>query len=48
MLMYFINRAGKGLSPGRRAELEKARRILSERIHRRRSQEPRRKQSGYC
>jgi hypothetical protein len=33
MLMYFINRAGQGLSPGR-AALEKARRILSERTHR--------------
>lgn len=34
MLTYFINRAGKGLSPARRAELEKAKRLLSERIHR--------------
>jgi len=34
MLTYFINRAGKGLSPTRRAELEKAKRLLSERIHR--------------
>jgi len=34
MLTYFINRAGKGLSTTRRAELEKAKRLLSERIHR--------------
>jgi len=34
MLIYFINRAGKGLSAERRAELEKAKRLLSERIHR--------------
>ena len=33
MLTYFINRAGKGLSAARRAELEKAKRLLSERIH---------------
>ncbi len=30
--MYFINRAGKGLSKDRRAELEKAKKILSDRI----------------
>jgi tRNA(adenine34) deaminase len=29
MLNYFINRAGKGLSPDRHAELEKAKGILS-------------------
>jgi len=34
MLTYFINRAGKGLSAARRTELEKAKRLLSERIHR--------------
>jgi tRNA(adenine34) deaminase len=33
MLTYFINRAGRGLSPTRRAELEKAKAILSQRIH---------------
>jgi len=32
MLTYFINRAGRGLSAGRRAELEKAKRLLSKRI----------------
>src|SRR6202008_5196133 len=31
MLTYFINRAGKGLSASRRAELEKAKRLLSDR-----------------
>jgi hypothetical protein len=33
MLTYFINRGGKGLSPSRRAELERAKRLLSERLH---------------
>jgi tRNA(adenine34) deaminase len=32
MLTYFINRAGKGLSSRRRAELEKAKALLSKRI----------------
>jgi tRNA(adenine34) deaminase len=32
MLTYFINRAGKGLSRTRRAELEKAKRLLSQRV----------------
>lgn len=35
MLTYFINRAGKGLSKERKAELEKAKALLSARIHRR-------------
>src|SRR5579872_674633 len=34
MLTYFINRAGKGLSASRRAELEKAKKLLSRRIER--------------
>jgi len=34
MLTYFINRAGRGLSGKRRAELEKAKSLLSKRIHR--------------
>jgi hypothetical protein len=34
MLTYFINRAGKGLSESRRAELEKAKVLLSNRVHR--------------
>ena len=35
MLLFFINRAGKGLSPQRKAELEKAKALLSERIRNR-------------
>jgi hypothetical protein len=34
MLLYFINRGGKGLSKARRSELEKAKKLLSDRIHR--------------
>src|ERR1051326_4661483 len=33
MLTYFINRAGKGLSASQRAELDKAKHLLSKRIH---------------
>jgi hypothetical protein len=33
MLTYYINRAGKGLSASRRAALEKAKELLSRRIH---------------
>lgn len=36
MLMYFINRGGRGLSAPRRAELEKAKDMLSQRIKRNR------------
>ena len=32
MLTYFINRAGRGLSTARRAELQKAKVLLSDRI----------------
>ena len=32
MLTYFINRAGKGLSKSRRAELERAKKLLSARV----------------
>src|SRR5579859_274288 len=32
MLTYFINRAGRGLSARRRAELEKAKALLSRRV----------------
>jgi Protein of unknown function (DUF3175) len=32
MIQYFINRAGKGLSASRKKELEKAKRILQERM----------------
>ena len=34
MLTYFINRAGCGLSAERRAELEKAKALLSKRVRR--------------
>lgn len=34
MLTYFINRAGHALNPQRRAELEKAKSLLSARIRR--------------
>ena len=34
MLTYFINRAGRGLSAARRAELEKAKSLLSKRLRR--------------
>jgi len=33
MLTYFINRAGNGLSASRRAELERAKSLLSRRLH---------------
>jgi len=32
MIQYFINRAGKGLSKERKKELEKAKRILQEKL----------------
>lgn len=32
MLNYFINRGGRGIAPARRAELEKAKVLLSKRI----------------
>jgi hypothetical protein len=38
MLTYFINRAGKGLSAERRTELEKAKRLLSNRVRREKEQ----------
>lgn len=34
MLTYYINRAGHNLPAGRRAELEKAKTLLSKRIQR--------------
>lgn len=34
MLTYFINRAGRGLSPERRAELEQAKSLLARRVER--------------
>lgn len=39
MLTYFINRAGRGLSASRRAELQKAKTLLSKRVDR--DKEPR-------
>ena len=36
MLTFFINRAGRGLTARRRAELEKAKVLLSKRAHRNR------------
>lgn len=33
MLTYFINRGGRGLSKTRKAELERAKKLLSKRIH---------------
>jgi len=35
MLTYFINRGGRGLTAARRRELEKAKKLLSQRIARR-------------
>ena len=34
MLTYFINRGGRGLSKTRRGELERAKKLLSERVKR--------------
>ena len=34
MLQYFINRAGKGLSIARKKELEKAKRLMQEKLKR--------------
>jgi hypothetical protein len=36
MIQFFINRAGKGLSPTRKAELEKAKQLLQQRARRQR------------
>jgi len=44
MLTYFINRAGKGLSPARRKTLEKAKELLAERV--REAREKRRKRAA--
>jgi len=38
MLTYFINRGGRGLSKTRRAELERAKRLLSARVKRAREE----------
>jgi tRNA(adenine34) deaminase len=39
MLTYFINRAGRGLSPSRRRVLERAKRILTQRMERQKRHE---------
>ena len=41
MLTFFINRAGRGLTAERRAELEKAKTLLSQRIARAKRTSPR-------
>jgi hypothetical protein len=41
MLTYFINRAGRGLSAARRAELKKAKILLSKRVQREREAQKR-------
>ncbi len=41
MLTFFINRAGSGLSAERRAELKKAKELLSERVRREREAQKR-------
>jgi hypothetical protein len=45
MLTYFINRAGRGLSPQRRAELNKAKTLLSRRLEKARKSRSRAKAS---
>lgn len=45
MLTYFINRAGRGLSPKRRAELNKAKTLLSRRLEKARPSRSRAKAS---
>ena len=45
MLTFFINRAGTGLTARRRAELEKAKTLLSKRVQRE-SEKRRRKAAG--
>jgi hypothetical protein len=37
MIQFFINRAGKNLPPGRKKELEKAKRILQEKVKNKKS-----------
>ncbi len=41
MIQFFINRAGKNLSPERRAELEKAKRIMQNELKRKKTTSPR-------
>jgi Protein of unknown function (DUF3175) len=37
MIQYFINRGGKGLSASRKKELQKAKHILQEKLHKQKS-----------
>jgi tRNA(adenine34) deaminase len=46
MLTYFINRGGRGLLKSRRAELERAKRLLSERVRRARASKARARARG--
>jgi tRNA(adenine34) deaminase len=46
MLTYFINRAGKGLTAERRAELEKAKSLLSKRIQREKDKSSKKKKAA--
>jgi len=41
MLTYFINRAGRGLSASRRAELERAKALLAKRVRREKTRKQR-------
>lgn len=43
MLTYFINRAGRGLTPSRQAELQKAKALLSKQIQKSKASNSRRK-----
>jgi tRNA(adenine34) deaminase len=43
MLTYYINRAGHNLSGSRRAELEKAKSLLSKRVEKHKATDQRRK-----
>lgn len=45
MVQFFINRAGKDLSPTRKHELEKAKHILQEKAHRQKSHGAKRESS---
>jgi len=42
MLTFYVNRAGKNLSKARKAELQRAKQLLSERIHTARKQRSKR------
>jgi tRNA(adenine34) deaminase len=46
MLTYFINRAGRGLSASRRAELQRAKTLLSKRVARSKSKSQKKRRSA--